>query len=165
MSGTTSKKDSPIDEDEGDFGPMFRNCSPADGSLNVDLDLRNALTQAISNCGKKRSQICAELTDLTGVDVTKSSLDTWTAESKSKSSTNEDFNNNKRWGIPTELIVAFCVVTGDDTPLRMLAEKMGLRLMDREQQITFQLLRLEKEKKRIARKIKAGEKLLKGMVR
>ena len=162
MVNTTSKKNSPIDESE--FGPMFRNCSPVDGSLNVDLKLRTALNEAISKSGKKRSQICAEMSDLTNTDVVKSSLDSWTAESKSISSPNEDFSNNKRRGMPAELIVAFCVATDDDTPLRMLAENMGLRLMDREQQIAFHLSRLEEEKKQIARKIKDGKKLLRGMV-
>ena len=52
MHQATSKKIPGIDAKDLQL-EIFKNASPQDGSLNVDLELRAAITQAISNSQKK----------------------------------------------------------------------------------------------------------------
>ena len=44
------------------------------------------------------------------------------AESRSRSSESLDYNNNKRWGIPAEILPAFCYVTSNWEVLYIVAE-------------------------------------------
>ena len=158
MVGTTSKEKPGVDVEYSDLN-IFRNASPQDGSLNIDLELRAAITEAIRVSGKERSQIREELYKFTQTDLSIHTLNTWTAESKSKSSKNEDQNNNKRWGIPAEMLVAICYVTDDNRPLELMVEKIGLKLMTPKQQAALRLSEMKEQKKKLAREIKAQEKL------
>lgn len=86
---------------------------PAPGSMNISIRIRQAVSNAIRKSGKDRIDICAEIYKLTGIEVSKSTLDGWSAESRDRSSDNVDYNGNKRWGMPAEIVPAFCQVTDD----------------------------------------------------
>ncbi len=159
MAASTSKTKSPVDE-YSDLD-IFKNASPQPGSLNVDLELRIAINEAIRLSGKDRNQIRCELYELTKTDLGVHVLNTWTAESKSKNSENEDQNNNKRWGIPAEMVPALCHVTGDTRPLKILLRVIGLEVMSKEQQVALYISELKEERKETTRKLKAAEKLSK----
>ncbi|OPX97511.1 MAG: hypothetical protein A4E60_03235 [Syntrophorhabdus sp. PtaB.Bin047] len=95
---------------------------PAPGSMDIGVRIRQTISQAIKNSGKERIDICAEMYKLTGKEVPKSSLDSWSAESRDLSNDGIDNNGNKRWGMPGELFPAFCEVTGDWELLFIIAE-------------------------------------------
>ncbi len=88
-----------------------------EGELDMANRLRFALIAAIKQCPLSRPQIAGEMSHLLGHDVSKTTIDTWTAESK------------ERNRIPAEYLPAFCCVTGDREPIRMLAEHGGMFAM------------------------------------
>lgn len=90
---------------------------PAVGELNIAETLRQALFSAIKNCTLSRHQIAGEMSHLLGCEVSKTTIDTWTAESK------------EHHRIPAEYLPAFCKATGDLEPIRVLAECGGMFAM------------------------------------
>ncbi len=85
-----------------------------EGTMNIRERLRRSLNQAIKECGLSRAQIAGEMSHLLGVDVTKSVIDSWTAESK----------DNYR--IPAEYLPTFCRVTDCNTPIEILNDIAGM---------------------------------------
>ncbi len=81
-----------------------------EGELDVASTLRLTLIAAIKQCPLSRHQIAGEMSHLLGHEVSKTTIDSWTAESK------------ERNRIPAEYLPAFCRVTGDREPIRLLAE-------------------------------------------
>lgn len=90
---------------------------PVEGEMNVQEPLRRALISAIKHCNLSRHQIAGEMSHLLGFEVSKTTIDSWTAESK------------ERNRIPAEYLPAFSRVTGDMEPVRMLAEVSGMFAM------------------------------------
>ena len=82
-----------------------------EGELDIANRLRLTLVTAIKQCPLSRHQIAGEMSHLLGHEVSKTTIDTWTAESK------------ERNRIPGEYLPAFCRVTGDREPIRLLAEQ------------------------------------------
>ena len=87
------------------------------GVLNIAEELRLSLIKAIRNCRLSRHQIAGEMSHLVGCEVSKTTIDTWTAESK------------ERHRIPAEYLPAFCKATGDLDPIRIMAECGGMFAM------------------------------------
>ncbi|MBW1778800.1 MAG: hypothetical protein JRJ54_14625 [Deltaproteobacteria bacterium] len=78
--------------------------------LNIKEKLRQSLNAAIKSSPLTRGQIADEMTKIVGIPVTKTILYSWTAKSKTG------------WRIPAEYLPAFCQITGDYTPLKVLNE-------------------------------------------
>lgn len=89
----------------------------SEGELNVAEKLRMALVSAIKNCPLSRHQIAGEMSHLLGHEISKTTIDTWTAESKDQHR------------IPAEYLPAFCRVTGERRPISILAEVGGMFAM------------------------------------
>ena len=87
------------------------------GVLNIAEELRLSLIKASRNCRLSRHQIAGEMSHLVGCEVSKTTIDTWTAESK------------ERHRIPAEYLPAFCKATGDLDPIRIMAECGGMFAM------------------------------------
>lgn len=85
-----------------------------EGTMNIRERLRCCLNRAIKDCGLSRAQIAGEMSHLLGVDVTKTVIDAWTAESK----------DNYR--IPAEYLPAFCRVTESNKPIEIINEAAGM---------------------------------------
>jgi len=85
-----------------------------EGTLNIRERLRRSINKAIKNSGLSRPQIAGEMSHLLGVDVTKTIIDAWTAESK------------EGYRIPAEYLPAFCRVTECNTPIEILNETAGM---------------------------------------
>lgn len=91
-----------------------RETADTEGTLNIRERLRISLNRAIKNCGLSRAQIAGEMSHLLGVDVTKSQIDSWTAESKAD------------YRIPAEYLPAFCRVTDTTEPIEILTQAAGM---------------------------------------
>jgi hypothetical protein len=52
------------------------------GSFDIDRQFRELISQALKNCPLSRWQVAARMSELTGHEITKAMLDSWTAESK-----------------------------------------------------------------------------------
>ena len=75
-----SKKKGAIDSRQLDIFAFLRpEETPAPGSLNIGMQLRQAISEAIRKSGMERIDICAAIYKLTGVEVSKSTLDSWSA--------------------------------------------------------------------------------------
>ena len=84
-----------------------------EASLNIRERLRCALNTALKRSPLSRHQVAGEMSHLLGADVTKTTIDSWTAESK------------EGHRIPAEYLPAFCRATDNYTPLMILEEASG----------------------------------------
>lgn len=161
MKKTTSKKHRATDENQLDiFAFLKPEEPPAPGSLNIGIQLRQAISEAIRKSGMERIDICAAIYKLTCVEVSKSTLDSWSAESRDKCSENIDYNGNKRWGIPAEILHAFCRVTGCYEPLFILVEACNYKALKGKDVVRARIGLLDEEMKKMSIEKKRLEQAL-----
>lgn len=108
----------------------------AEGEMNIAEELRLALVKAIKNCRLSRHQIAGELSHLLGCEVTKTTIDTWTAESK------------EHHRIPAEYLPAFCAATGDLDPIRILAECGGMFAMPGREALRAEIQKYDEQERK-----------------
>lgn len=123
------------------------------GSFDIDQRLRELLSEGLRLCDVDRYEVAARMSRLVGREITKSHLDSWTAESK-------DGHN-----IPFKYVPAFCHVTGYKEPLRMAAEMVQCYLLESEEALHAELGKLACQKEEISKKEKAVRQYLKQMGR
>lgn len=82
-----------------------------EGDLDMANRLRVSLITAIKGSHLSRHQIAGEMSHLLGHEVSKTTIDSWTSESK------------ERNRIPAEYLPAFCRATGDRESIKILAER------------------------------------------
>ncbi len=117
------KTNKSIDDKQMDIFALLKPSEPpAPGSMNISMRLRQSISAGIKHSGMDRIDICAGIYKLTGIEVSKSTLDGWSAESRCINGDCIDTNSNKRWGIPAEVLAAFCQVTGWWEPLHIVVE-------------------------------------------
>jgi hypothetical protein len=130
--------------------------------MNISLRLCHAVSSAIRKSGKDRIDICAEMYKLTGIEVSKSTLDGWSAESRCLSSEGIDYNGNKRWGMPAEIVPAFCQVCGDWDVLFILAEAGNYKALKGKDVVRARMGLLKEEITKKSQELKDLEKALIG---
>lgn len=118
------------------------------GSMNIAARLREELSRGLKQCSCSRYEVASRMSEALGVEVTKSQLDSWTAESK------------EAHRFPAEYLPAFCAVTGYKEPLRMMAELVQCYLMESEEALLSELGKIDQLKKDLAKKEKAVRELL-----
>lgn len=133
---------------------------PSMGSMNVSMRLRHAVSSAIKKSGKDRIDICAEIYKLSGREVSKSTLDGWSAESRDLSNDGIDFNGNRRWGMPGDVIPAFCASTGDWEVLFILVETCNYKALKGKDVVRARIGLLKEEIAKKSHELKGLEKAL-----
>lgn len=133
---------------------------PQPGEMNISARIRQAISTAIKKSGMDRIDICAEVYKLTGIEVPKSTLDGWSAESRDRSGDGLDFNGNKRWGMPAEVVPAFCQATGDWEVLFIQAETGRFKALKGKDVVRARVGLLKEEIARKTRELKNLEKEL-----
>ena len=103
----------------------------------VSMRFREALSEAIKNSSYSREQIVAMIFGMTGVKISKHILDSMTAPSK------------KDYRFPAEILPAFCFITGDFEPLRILVETAGFEMIGEDEARVLKIARLEERKREI----------------
>jgi hypothetical protein len=88
------------------------------------------------------------MSELVGVEITKSQLDTWTAESK-------EYHR-----FPAEYLPAYCTVTGYKEPLYIMARLLQCYLLESEEALLAELGRIDQVKRDLSRKEKAVREYL-----
>jgi len=119
------------------------------GSLNIEAGLREMITQSLKRSRECRYGVAAEMSRLMGKEITKSQLDSWTAESKLKHR------------FPLAYLAAFIEATGDRSILHYLSEKCGGHFIEGEDALRLELGRIDEQKKELAKK----EKLIRDFLR
>lgn len=126
---------------------------PRPGSFNVRERLAEALTEALKGCPFTRYEAAARMSELLGVEVTKTQLDSWTAESK-------EYHR-----FPAEYLAAFCKVTGSLEPLRIMAELLQCYVIESEEALLAELGKIDQARKELARRERAIRQYLEEMRR
>ena len=103
------------------------------GSFDIDRQFRELISQALKNCPLSRWQVAARMSELTGQEITKAMLDSWTAESK------EDHR------FPAIFLPAFCEATGCSEPLMMLGKLVGVFVLPGPEALRAEIQRIEEE--------------------
>lgn len=107
--------------------------SAAAGSFDIDRQLRAAISEALKHSPLSRWQVAARMSELTGNEITKAMLDSWTAESK------EDHR------FPAIFLPAFCEATGCSEPLRLLGKLVGVFVLPGPEALRAEIQRIEEE--------------------
>lgn len=124
---------------------------PDPGSFHVSQRLREMLTEGLKRCPFTRYEAAARMSELVGVEITKSQLDSWTAESK------------EGHRFPAEYLPAFCWVTGYTEPLRMMAELVQCYVVESEDALHAELGRIREQKSALAQRERAIRDFLRAM--
>jgi hypothetical protein len=133
---------------------------PSPGSMDISMRIRHAVSNAIKKSGKDRIDICAEIYKLSGREVTKSTLDGWSAESRDLSNDGIDFNGNRRWGMPGEVVPAFCTSTGDWETLFIIVESGSFKALKGKDVVRARIGLLKEEIAKKGQELKELEKAL-----
>lgn len=88
-----------------------------DATLKIAAELCHAVSRALKESPLDRYRVAAEMSRLTGDDITKTRLDSWSAEGK------------ERNRFPAEYLPAFIVAAGAPWLLARIADRCGLRLV------------------------------------
>lgn len=123
---------------------------PATGSLDFATELRHTISEAIARSGKTRHDIAAEMSRLTGAEITKSMLDAWTAESRAP------------WRFPFEYSAAFEVATGCYCLVDLLTRKRGCKAYYGREALEMELGRIGKQELELKDKRAQLTRMLKG---
>lgn len=119
--------------------------------FDLDRRFRESISQAIKSSPLSRYQIAARMSELVGQDITKTMLDSWTAESK------------EAHRMPAIFVPAFCEATGDTAPLRMLTKPVNVFCLPGPEALRAEIQRLDEEISRKQREKKKRLTFLKEM--
>jgi len=118
------------------------------GALDVGIALRQLLSNLLKNSPLSRFEIAARMSELTGSDITKHQLDSWTAESR------------EAWRFPLEYLPAFEAAVETHDVTAWIADLRGARLSVGRDALEAQLGRIGRMKDDLARQERALKKLL-----
>jgi hypothetical protein len=113
-------------------------------ALNVDLLFRSSLAKAIKDSSLSRIQIAAKMSDALDFEITKTMLDSWTAESR------EGVNR-----FPACYLPVFCQLVGSIEPLKILADLIGCFVIQGPEALDLQLKRIEDQERELTAQKKA----------
>ncbi len=116
--------------------------SPPHGSLDIDSELRAAVTGDIKASPLSRYQIAARMSELVGQEITESMLYNWTAESHDKHN------------MPCKLLPAFVVATGGRRVFECLSRRSGLFALPGAEALGAEIHQLREKKKKIDEEIR-----------
>ncbi|MFQ5901579.1 MAG: hypothetical protein ACE5IH_08495 [Thermodesulfobacteriota bacterium] len=119
------------------------------GSFNIRHRLIALLNKALKESPLSRELVAGKMSELTGEDTTKTTIDSWTASSKKKNR------------FPAESLPAFMKATGSREILKVMAEMVGCYLIEGKDALFTELGRIEKTKEELAKK----EKLIRQKLR
>lgn len=103
------------------------------GSFNIDRQFREAISAALKQCPLSRYQVVARMSELTDTDITKTMLDSWTAESK------------EQHRFPAIFLPAFCEAVGCTEPLKMIGTLVGVFVLPGPEALRAEIQRMDEE--------------------
>lgn len=117
------------------------------GSFNISSQIRAELSEGLRRSGFSRFEVAARMSELIDTEITKSQLDSWTAESK-------EYHR-----FPAEYLPAFCYVTGHKEPLRLIAKLVQCHLLESKEALLAEIGRIDQAKRDLTRREKAVREL------
>ncbi len=101
------------------------------GALNYSIKLRAILSAALKATPLSRYEVAARMSELLGVEITKTMLYAWTAESR------------EPWRFPFEYVAAFEVACNTTCLQDLLSEMRGSKVLKGEDSLLAELGRIE----------------------
>jgi len=127
--------------------------APKAGSLNIDVEFRELISEELKKCPYSRHHIAGRMSELTGTEITKSMLDSWTAESK------------ELHRFPAIFSPAFCIAAGSPGLIDFLGRKAGVFVLPGKEALRAEIQKLLEERGKINQGIKKRKALLGDMER
>jgi len=116
--------------------------APLPGALAIGPALRHLLSDLLKASPLQRFEIAALMSELTGQEITKHQLDSWTADSR------------EGWRFPLEYLPAFEVALSTHSITAWLADLRGCKVLVGKEALDAEIGKLERLKEDAARKIK-----------
>jgi len=107
--------------------------SKAAGSFDIDRQFRESISAALKHCPLSRWQVAGRMSELVGGEITKSMLDSWTAESK------------EQHRFPAIFLPAFCEAAGSSEPLKVLGRMIGVFVLPGPEALRAEIRRIDEE--------------------
>ena len=119
--------------------------------LNIDILFRTTLAKAIKESNLSRIQIAAKMSEALDIEITKTMIDSWTAESR------EGLNR-----FPACYLPIFCQIVESIEPMRVLADLIGCFVIEGEEALLIELAKVETQKQKLTEKERAIKIILNG---
>lgn len=116
--------------------------SPMPGALAVGHALRSLLSDLLKSSPLNRYEIAARMSELTGQEITKHQLDSWTAESR------------EGWRFPLEYLPAFEVAVQTHDITAWLADLRGCKVLVGKEALDAEIGKMERLREDAAKRIK-----------
>ncbi|MDY6851752.1 MAG: hypothetical protein SV487_06730 [Thermodesulfobacteriota bacterium] len=108
------------------------------GRLKIEDPLKAAMRQAIKNCPLSVHQIAGEMSHLLNESITADIIYSWTRESDKQ-------NGRPGRHVPAEYLPAFCAVTCDNEPLRVMGRVAGVFVMPGPEALRAEIQKIDEE--------------------
>lgn len=125
------------------------------GAFDITLKLRQSMADAIKGCPLSVDQIAGEMSHLTGSEITKTIIYSWTRMTKSDGS-NEPNDRH----IPAEWLPAFCRVTGSNEPILIMGAMVRLVMVPEPHALEAEIRKEEEKLRKQQQEIKRRKALL-----
>jgi len=119
--------------------------------LHIDILFRSTISKAIKDSNLSRIQIAAKMSEVLDVEITKTMIDSWTAESR------EGLNR-----FPACYLPVFCQIVESIEPMRVLADLTGCFVVEGEEALLIELAKIESQKQKLTEKERAIKVILSG---
>ncbi len=132
-----------------DFNTFFEIPTPQEpifGGMDYNLELRHLVSETLKKCSKDRFTVAADMSRLTGREISKGMLDSWSSEARAE------------WRFPLEFAPAFEVATDTYALTEFMARKRGCKVYAGDDLLAAELGKLETLKNEINGKIKLLKK-------
>ena len=106
-----------------------------EGSLNVDVEFRAALSEDIKECKHSRYQIAARMSELVGESISEPMINNWTAPSEDK----------RQYRFPARYLSAFVHATGGRRALEVLNKHAGMFAMPGPEALRSEINKIDEE--------------------
>lgn len=116
--------------------------SPLPGALSIGPALRHLMADLLRASPRQRFEIAAHMSELTGHEITKHQLDSWTADSRDG------------WRFPLEYLPAFEVAVQTHDITAWLADLRGCKVLVGKEALDAEIGKLERLKEDAGKKIR-----------
>jgi hypothetical protein len=110
------------------------------GKASIDAAVRASISDALKHSPLSRYEVAAKMSEILGVEITKSQIDSWSAESK----------ENHRF--PFVYAGAFCTATNDKALARYMAQLCEGYFIEGKEALYMELGKIEDQKRGLTRK-------------
>ena len=141
-----------LTRDAGKTASINRNAVVA-GSMNLDVAIREAVSEALKQTPLSRDQVGLELSRALGRDISKAVLDSWSSETK---------HDHK---LPAAYVGAFCTITRNFNVIGLLCEQLAGTYLPGRETLEMELQKIAGERQQLRSRERLIRELLDTLLR